>query len=322
MTKPEISVIMSFYNARRHLEKSVLSILNQTYRNFEFIIINDRSDDESLEIIKKYQRGDQRIKLINNDKNIGLTKSLNKGISLAKGKYIARQDSGDISLSERLEKQYEFLEINKDIFLCGTDISVIDEKENRLVDNVKIITKDNIIKRILPKKNCFVHTAIMFRNRDIFYREKFYYSQDYDLYLNLLSQNKKLVNLPNKLIKWRMTGSAISYTNREKQELFARKAKEFYKQRVKKGFDQYNNFNPAEILKRDNIKSKDEVFFEDQMKLYLRSSQFKKAKKNYYQKYIKLKKVNWLNKKIFYIFFSIPIIYKIYRKLVYKNPIK
>jgi len=90
MRKPQISIVMPVYNAEEFLEESIKSILNQTFRDFEFIIVNDGSADNSLKIIKKYKKKDKRIVLINNKKNIGLQKTLNRGMKVAKGKYMAR----------------------------------------------------------------------------------------------------------------------------------------------------------------------------------------------------------------------------------------
>src|SRR3989337_2996755 len=120
----KVSVIMSVYNGERHLRESVDSILNQTFQDFEFIIINDGSKDQSKYILESYK--DERIKLIHN-KNMGLTKSLNIGISIAKGKYIARQDADDISEPERLKTQYDFMEANPGLGLIGSQFEVIKE---------------------------------------------------------------------------------------------------------------------------------------------------------------------------------------------------
>src|SRR5690242_9380591 len=99
---------MPVYNASSYLREAIESILNQTYSNFEFIIINDGSTDNSLEIIRSYH--DPRISVVNNETNLGIIKTRNKGLKLAKGKYIANMDADDISLSSRLEKQVQYLE--------------------------------------------------------------------------------------------------------------------------------------------------------------------------------------------------------------------
>ena len=220
---------MSVFNHEEFLDESIQSILNQTFKDFEFIIINDASTDSTLEIIKKYQIKDKRIQLIINKKNIGLTKSLNKGLKISKGKYIARQDADDVSLPKRLEKQYEFLEKNKQIILCGTDYINIDDKGQKLPKR-RVIYDWKKIKKILPKDNPFVHSSIMFRNKGLFYREKFELAQDYDLYLNLLTKGMKMINLKRVLIKHRYNLETMSVYGAGKRLQLIKIIRYFYKQ--------------------------------------------------------------------------------------------
>ncbi|HXK49687.1 MAG TPA: glycosyltransferase family 2 protein, partial [Clostridiales bacterium] len=112
---PAISVIMSVYNSEQYLQESIDSILDQTFNDFEFIITDDCSTDGSFEIIKSYAMLDKRIKYFRNSENIGLTKSLNLMLDIAKGKYIARMDSDDISMPDRFSKQFDFMENNPEI---------------------------------------------------------------------------------------------------------------------------------------------------------------------------------------------------------------
>ena len=109
MSKDLISVIMSSYNSEETIEKSILSILKQDYKNIEFLIVDDCSKDSTLSIMKRLREDDKRIKIIENKKNIGLTKSLNKLLKISNGKYIARQDSDDVSLPYRLTTQINFI---------------------------------------------------------------------------------------------------------------------------------------------------------------------------------------------------------------------
>ena len=119
-----ISVIMSNYNTpEEYLREAIESILNQTYKNFEFIIIDDCSTDNSLEIIKSYN--DERIVLIENEENIGLTKSINKGLAVAKGEYIARMDADDVSLPQRFEKQINYMNDHTELIVCGSSMELI-----------------------------------------------------------------------------------------------------------------------------------------------------------------------------------------------------
>lgn len=249
MKAKTISIVMSVYNGQRHLRESIKSILSQTYRNFEFLIVDDASTDNSLKIINKYSKKDKRIKIIKNKKNIGLTRSLNRAIKQAKGKYIARQDADDFSEKNRLELQLKFLEKNKEIFLCGTGFSVVDNKSNT-VGKIAQKMKYAEVEKKLRKMNCLCHGSIMFRNdRKTFYREKFLYGQDYDFYLTLLSRCKKLANLKKTLYNLRVGSSAISRLHGKSQFLFGKKAKEFYLERLKFKKDSYANFNPKKLIK-------------------------------------------------------------------------
>ncbi len=188
-SKVEISVVMSVYNSEKWLKDCISSILSQTFTNFEFIIINDGSNDRSEFIIQSFAYQDKRIKLYN-QQNLGLTKSLNKAISLSSGKYIARIDADDISLPDRLKKQYEILESNNEIGLSYTSYFEID-KVGEKIKKVIAISKFEKIKYNLSKGvNNIAHSSVMFR-KSIFemlngYREKFKKSQDIDLWLRMM----------------------------------------------------------------------------------------------------------------------------------------
>ena len=118
MSHPKVTLLMSVFNGQSYLKEAIESILNQTFEDFEFLIINDASKDNSLRIIQSFD--DSRIKLVHNSDNIGLTKSLNKGIDLAKGEFIARMDCDDISLPERLSMQVSFMDKNPDIGILSS----------------------------------------------------------------------------------------------------------------------------------------------------------------------------------------------------------
>lgn len=256
MKKLKISVIMAVYNGASYLLDSIASILNQTFRDFEFIIIDDESTDDSLEIIQKFAYQDQRIKIIKNKQNSGQTKSLNRGLKIAQGQYIARQDADDFSVRKRLMVQYSYLKNHPEIFLVGTSAILINEQGKRIghyhrEDNPKKLSQ------ILARHNYILHSGIMFCNHPLpfadckrwgVYREKFYYSQDYDFYLRLLTSGKKITNLPNLLIRYRYQKNSLSFQNLAQQKKFAQKARKFYNQRIRYGEDQYASFDPQEIL--------------------------------------------------------------------------
>jgi glycosyltransferase involved in cell wall biosynthesis len=296
MNNPKISIIMSVYNSERFLAEAIESILGQTFKEFEFIIINDCSTDNSLKIINEYKRNDERIRLIENSQNIGLTKSLNLGIKVSKGRYIARIDADDIALNKRLEIQYNYLEKNKDIFLIGAGAYNFSSSINAAFTTIhKPLTDHLDIKERLYNKNCIYHPTIMFRNEKFLYREKFVYAQDYDFYLLLLSKNKNLSNIAEPLNRYRINDGAISWVNKGKQKLFGNKAKEFYHQKLKYGKDEYDNFNPNEILNIDVENTDNKVILESEIKASFKLNNFKRARlfcKKYFKSYGYLSK--WL----------------------------
>ncbi len=223
MLNPKITVLMSIYNGEKNLYRSIDSILNQTFTDFEFLIIDDGSTDRTLEILQNYN--DPRIKVIANEKNIGLTKSLNKGIKIAKGKYIARQDSGDISCSERLAKQYYFLENNKEYGLVGSWTEVIDGNNNH-IQYWKQESEPELIFYILSFRNCLTHTSVMFDREFVGeiggYNEKYERSQDYELWYRI-SRKKKIYVIQEYLVKWRMVGEGVSIKCKSEQDYYAKK---------------------------------------------------------------------------------------------------
>ena len=236
--KPKVSVIMAAYNAEKYISASIESILNQSLKNLELIIINDSSIDKTLNIIKGFMKKDKRIKLINNKKNIYATRSRNKGLDLAKGKYIAIQDSDDISLSKRLEIQANFLDKNDKFFLVGSGAIIINEQDKE-VGKFKPLSSPFILSFALKLKNAIYHPTIMFRNSGEKYREKIYYAEDYDFYLMQLSKKRKLINLKNYLVKYRIVKNSVSREKSTEQKKFAKLARKFYWQRLINGADGY-----------------------------------------------------------------------------------
>jgi len=129
---PIVSVVMSCYNASGTLDKAIKSILDQTYENFELVVVEDGSTDDTLERLQVIASDHARINLIINDENLGLAASLNKGISASSGKYIARMDADDVAYKERLERQVSFLEKNKDVDILGTGIMQVDKASKEI----------------------------------------------------------------------------------------------------------------------------------------------------------------------------------------------
>ena len=160
---PEVSIVMSCYNSERTLASAVESILNQTFANFEFIIIDDGSIDGTKEMLRSFEQQDNRILFIENDENIGLAASLNKGIVSASASLIARMDSDDISLPTRLEKQVEFMRKHPNVDILGT--SVINKKQSNgelCGESIMPEKHEDIIKRIF-KTTMILHPTIMLK---------------------------------------------------------------------------------------------------------------------------------------------------------------
>ena len=183
----EISVLLSVYNGEKWIYDSIQSVLNQTFTNFEFIIINDGSTDETKNIIEKFLVQDKRIRLINQP-NLGLTPSLNNGLKIAKGKWIARIDCDDIALPERLERQYIYGE-KTNACLIGCQSKIID-KNSKTINFVKVpTTHKKLVRNLKSQKKFFSHSSAFFKKEIVIreggYRRALIKSQDYDLWLRL-----------------------------------------------------------------------------------------------------------------------------------------
>ena len=200
--KPKISVLMPVYNGEQFLDKSINSILNQTFNNFEYIIINDGSTDDSLKIIESYE--DSRIKIINFPKNMGISAALNNGLNVAKGDYIARQDQDDISHPERFMLQVEYLK-NNDVDLVDANFIFIDENDHYIQDYEKrYFNPEETLSHLFFYE--LVHASIMckrliFTKYNIQYRKR--PTEDYDLFIRLAKAGMRAGRLDKKLIKQR-----------------------------------------------------------------------------------------------------------------------
>ena len=210
MPNQSLTVLMSVYNGERFLSEAVESILNQTFYDFEFIIINDGSTDGTAKILQTYH--DKRIKIVRSPDNIGLTKSLNEGLKLARGKYIARQDADDISLPKRLERQISYLEAQPDIALLGTWANSID-KRGKILWEMRPPSNPSLLRWAMLLKNNMIHSSVMFSAAKVMdlggYDSSMVYSQDYDLWLRIMG-NYKIAQLPEILVLWRDHSKGIT----------------------------------------------------------------------------------------------------------------
>ena len=220
--KTPISVVMSVYKEPLDwLHQSIDSILGQTFKDFEFIIICDNpKGKESIALLKDYSNQDNRIKLLFNEDNIGLTKSLNKGLAVAKGKYIARMDADDISMPERLEKQFCYMESHPEVIVLGTMIKRFGQA-TKWKPNEVVNFSDEELKAQMIFESCIAHPTAMIR-RDVLlknhitYDENYRHSQDYRLWEQLMLYGK-FAKLKDILLKYRVSEQQITKSRSSSQ---------------------------------------------------------------------------------------------------------
>ncbi len=214
--QPLVSVLMPVYNGEKYISEAIDSILQQTYTHFELLIINDGSTDTSKEIILSYN--DPRIRYIENETNSGLIFTLNRGIDLAQGKYIARMDADDISLPKRLALQVAYLEQHPTIGMCGASAYRIDAAGN-IVGKMGKICDTNLLQASLLFSSPYIHPLMMIRTpllQQNKYNAAYKHGEDYELWIRLAEQTKG-ANLPNYLLHYRWHDSNISVVYNEVQ---------------------------------------------------------------------------------------------------------
>lgn len=214
-TNPVISVIMPVYNAQTYLHECMNSVLNQTFSDFEFIIIDDCCTDNTASILSSYN--DARIKIFKNETNLGLTKSLNRAIELAQGKYIARMDADDICLPARFEKQVQLLEANPQIGLCGTWYESFGDRAGI----ARYSTTHHEIVLGLLYQSQFCHPTVMMRKEildkhHLRYDTNFTTAQDYELW-SRMAHVCEAANVPEVLLRYRFHAESISSKKKEQQ---------------------------------------------------------------------------------------------------------
>ena len=212
--KPEVTVLMPVFNPNeKHFYLALDSILNQTFKQFKLLLIDDASDTPVKELLKNYS--DQRIEIIRNEKNLGITKSLNKGISKVETKYIARMDADDICHQERFEKQINYLKQKSNVDALFTFIRHIDDKGKQLgiwKEDKKFITY-NQIKKYLFHKNCLAHPTLFIKTevlKKLQYSEYQKSAQDYNLWLKLLKFNYRIEKIDEELLYYRVGNNSIT----------------------------------------------------------------------------------------------------------------
>lgn len=221
MSQPLVSVIMPVFNTASYVQEAIESILGQSFGDFEYIIINDGSSDHSDEVIRQFR--DARIRYYNNEGNKGLVYTLNRGLDLATGQFIARMDGDDVSLLDRFQQQVTYLQQHPEVDVLATRVKLINELGEPLgdwMDESKMISQADIYS-FLPVNNCIAHPSIMAKGsvlRAFKYSEAQKESEDYDLWLRLAAAGKQIHKLEAPLVKHRIVAS--SFTRKRQQNIF------------------------------------------------------------------------------------------------------
>lgn len=219
MNQPLVSVVMPVYNGERYLKEAIESVLFQSYKNLELIVVDDGSVDASKSIILSYP--DARIRLVENTKNSGIVYTRNKGLSAATGEYVATLDCDDIALPDRLEKQVNFLEQNPDHALCGSFFQIMDA-DGRLSAKMEMPTCNRDIVTYLTVGNCYCNSTIMVRGKlakELKYTEGYDIVEDYELWYRI-SRRTKIAILPFLGTYYRVHGNNISVS--KMNDMFSR----------------------------------------------------------------------------------------------------
>lgn len=255
---PKVSVIMSVYNGEKYVKNAIESILNQTFEDFEFIIINDGSTDKTKEILEGFK--DMRL-FIMHQENSGLTLSLNNAIELSRGEYIARMDADDISLPQRFELQVKFLDENKDIAVVGSHYYIIDDQD-RIIDTRYVICEPELIQEALLTSCQFGHGTVMIRKNVLnevgYYNPEAIHVEDYELWLRM-AENFKMSNLDTILYKWRSQENQIARKYQKEQQKYT----QIIRQLAKKRRNVSVLYQPSkQLIERIGRKRLSEIYFE------------------------------------------------------------
>lgn len=218
-----VSIIMPAYNTEKYISQAIDSILNQTYKNFEFIIVDDGSTDNTCSIIMDYAKKDNRIIIVKR-KNMGIVQSLNDAIRLSRGEYIARMDSDDIANIERIEKQVEYMNNHPDIYLLGTNFNLLYEEDMSEASRKRYAGMHQRSKECIDKKNVFlsineaqkfIHPSVMYKKEvfEIVGMYKEFYMEDIELYFRIAAKGLGIAKLEEDLLTYRAREDSKSWTD-------------------------------------------------------------------------------------------------------------
>ena len=278
---PKISIVMSVYNEEKYLREAIESILNQTYKDFEFIIIDDGSTDKSAHIIKSYN--DPRIVLIQQN-NTGLSPALNTGIKAAKGKYIARMDADDISHIDRLKYQITYMEKHKDCVALGTKAMIIDKDGNYIYSVNNKFSKEQLRKQ-LPANNPFFHGSMIMRKEALLkcggYKEEALGNDEDLLWIDLQKQGEMdILNEP--LYSYRICPTAGSISSKKwRRKLREIRIEYYFTGKINKGKGEEAKKIQNSFLENNRLK-KSSYHYRIGCLYFTHSVDFYQARKHFY----------------------------------------
>jgi hypothetical protein len=220
MDSPSISVVMSVFNGQAFLSEAIESILGQTFQEFEFLVVDDGSTDRTAEILTGYASRDARMRVLRHE-NKGRAESLNIGINLATGDYIARMDADDVAMPSRLQEQFEFMERHPEVGLLGGAVELINNA-GQIIRTARPPQEDREIKSLMLRGNPMFHSTVVMRKEVALaaggYRKALLDADDYDLWLRM-SERSRLANLGIPILKYRIHSDQVSIRNMEHQML-------------------------------------------------------------------------------------------------------
>ena len=264
----KVSVLMPVYNGSQYLQEAIDSILGQTYKDFEFIIVDDGSTDESASIIAKNAAKDSRIVSLHNEKNSGICVTLNKGLDVAKGEYIVRMDCDDVALPERIERQVAFMNERVDIGVAGCNIDMFHDEypENHMVFSFD--TDPYECRAGLLFAACVAHPAVIIRRsvlvkHNIQYDDYFRGMEDYYLWWQI-SKYSQITNVPELLLRYRLHVKQVTQT--QVNESFIRRQREFIIQRIS---DMGLSFTAEEIDVIERYMIANNSFDDEKLELFI-----------------------------------------------------
>jgi len=215
--RPRVSILLPVYNGERFLAKTVRSLLEQTFRDFEIVAVDDGSTDGSVELLQRFP--DARIRIERNGRNLGLIATLNRGLTLCRGEYIARMDADDIALESRIEKQVDYLDRHPRCVVVATGRIAIDHNDDEVASFNRPATGSALIRWKLLTGNFITHPTVMLRKSALppsLFEEKYRHAEDYAAWLKLCS-NGEIDVLPERLLKYRFHGESVSHSNKMPQ---------------------------------------------------------------------------------------------------------